>query len=153
MGYYAMNRAPVLKVEYNVQLRISDGETIGAIFQCFDDSLVQPPDKSCRLILRYGDNKSKEAAAGDFFAALDLIRYQLDEEMIVPLVNGVSRNCYPSGMARDMGSGLSVYRLTMGKQAAREDLVKTFEVSGEIEPVGILAQKEYYQDWLGSLGR
>ncbi len=49
-------------------------------------------------------------------------------------VAGCRRDCWPSGMARDQGGGLVVYRLTQGSKPGREDLVQTF-ASAEAELV------------------
>ena len=82
-------------------------------------SLVEEErDGLCHIALRYRD-RMIEASAGDFFEAFCQIRTQLEPERLIPFCYGASLNVFPSGMARDMGAGLSAYRLTVGRAASR----------------------------------
>ncbi len=140
-------REPVLQAEYEVQLREANGSLIKALFCCFDDSLVTRPYEDCRLGLKFREEELT-ASAGDFFAALDQIRLQLEPRGIIPLVNGVSRTNYPSGMARDMGRGLSLYRLQLGKPwGDMADLVRTFESNAIDQISTVQEQKEFFEKW------
>jgi hypothetical protein len=108
--------------------------------------------QKCLLICEYR-NKEISAEAPDFFEALRTIRSQLQVDGLIPYCYGASLNVYPSGMARDMGSGLKAYKLTIGERARSDDLVGIFETGGDIIPSRVEAQEEYFKDWLASLSR
>ena len=144
-----MRRESELRAEYDVKLRDAEGAIIEAKFRCFDDSMVNF-DAPCRLVLTYQAEEFL-ATSTDFFAALDEIRIQLELRHIFPLVNGVGLARYPSGMARDMGSGLSIYRLRLGERATTDDLLRTFETGDLVEPATVKDQRAFYDRWLESL--
>lgn len=79
------------------------------------------------MVLTYQVEESL-ATSTDFFAALDEI-----------------------GMARDMGSGLSIYRLRLGERATTDDLRRMFEANDIVEPATIKDQRAFYDRWLESL--
>jgi hypothetical protein len=148
-AHLKFKREPVLKAEYKAQLRQADGSEVQALFRCFDDSMVNL-DQQCRLVLKF-EREELTATANDFFAALDKVRQQLEPRGIVPLVNGANRTNYPSGMARDMGMGFSVYRLRLGKQMGdMADLVKTFEANAVDQVSTVKEQREFFEQWLRS---
>jgi len=144
-----MRRESRLQAEYDVKLRDANGRLIAAKFCCFDDSLVNF-DAPCRLVLTY-EADELFAAATDFFAALDEIRIELESRNIFPLVNGVGLGRYPSGMARDMGSGLSVYRFRLGERSTKDDLIRTFEDDDLVQPAMVKDQRAFFDRWLESL--
>src|SRR4028119_964960 len=91
-----------------------------------EDALVSPSGRripgiftlnaagdGCTLTLRY-QGKEITTSEADYFEALCSIRKQLEAEGLRPLCYGASRQCFPSGMARDMGAGLKVYKLQLG---------------------------------------
>jgi hypothetical protein len=83
----------------------------------------------------------------DLFDALQKLRLQLEPLGWIPLCNGARTDCYPSGMARDMGGASSVYELTIGK-AGRFPLVGLFEPAPS-DKVGTVADQDaYFQQWL-----
>jgi hypothetical protein len=43
------------------------------------------------------------------------------------------------------------YRLSLGKRAQREDLVKIFEVGPGVEPATVEEQRQFFRDWLASI--
>jgi len=138
----------ILQAEYQAKVRMSDGTIVAARVRCFDDSTIHFDDP-CRLVLNCGD-KEIQASAGDFFEALDLVRSQLEREGSYPLVNGVGLGRYPSEMARNMGSGLFVYRLQLGTRVTTADLLDTFGSSDLTEPVTVLEQRRFYEQWIRS---
>jgi hypothetical protein len=54
-------------------------------------------------------------------------------------------------MALQMGAGEAAYRLTMGEQARRENLVAIFDTGPDINPVFPTDQTSFYEHWLASL--
>jgi hypothetical protein len=104
-------------------------------------------NEPCRLIIKF-NGEELEATAGDFFEALCKARLKLEGRGILPLVNGANKSNYPSGMARDMGAGLSVYRLQLGKPwGDLKDLVQTFEAN-VIDQISTVAdQRAFFEQW------
>jgi len=103
--------------------------------------------RDARLSLAAPDiGLSIEASGRDLFAALQQLRLQLEPLGWIPLCNGARVDCYPSGMARDMGGGRSVYILS--SEPGRPPLVETFEPAPR-EKVGTVADQDAsYQRWL-----
>lgn len=67
-----------------------------------------------------------EIRGGDIFDALQQLRLKLEPLGWYPLCNGARVDCYPSGMAQDMGGAQAVYVLTIGK-SGRPPVVGTLE--------------------------
>jgi hypothetical protein len=111
--------------------------------------LLTDKGRDCHLALRCRD-KCVEALASDYFKAFSIVRQELEKEGLQPLCYGASLNVWPSGMGRDMGAGLTAYRLTMGKHARREDLVDIFEYGPDVVPATVAQQKEFWEAWLKS---
>jgi hypothetical protein len=90
-----------------------------------------------------------QAAGPDLFAALQQLREALEPLGWIPLCNGARVDCYPSGMARDMGGGASVYVLSAERSPGRRlPLVGTFEPAPR-ESVGAVADQDaYFRKWL-----
>lgn len=107
---------------------------------------------ACKLTCTYRQ-KTIEAKAADFFEALCEIRRQLERERLIPFCYGASLNVYPSGMARDMGQGLTAYRLTKGVAARMPDLVGIFESGPDVIPASVSLQEEFWREWTASLRR
>lgn len=129
---------------YTVQL-ISPTSSISGIFT-YDDA-----NDACELVLSF-DGKQIFGSASDYFDSLRMIRNQLDKERLKPVCYGASRNCFPSNMSRDMGSGLQIYKLEIGKQAATSDIVSIFSSGPDVEAVTVAEQEDFYREWIASLG-
>lgn len=108
-------------------------------------------DPLCVVELRFNGRTLIEKSV-DFFEALIEVRKTLEKENILLLVYGASKNVWPSGMGRSMGAGLRAYKMTMGKQALREDLVDIFGSGPDVQPATIAEQEKYKNDWFASLG-
>jgi hypothetical protein len=104
----------------------------------------------CRVVCEYR-GKFISADAHDYFEALSDVRLMLEKEGLFPFCYGASLNVFPSRMAREMGRGKAAYRMEMGKQATRENLVRIFEHGPDVIPSPVVRQKEYFSDWLASL--
>src|SRR3954463_11979649 len=79
-------------------------------------------NRRCFVQLRLG-TLDLSGQGADYFEALCEVRRKLEERGFLVRSYGGSRNLVLSGMCRDMGAGLDGYRVTLGKQARREDLV------------------------------
>lgn len=88
-----------------------------------------------------------EAVGADMFEALQQLRLRLEPLDLYPLCNGARVDCYPSGMARDMGGGLRVYVLTIG-QSERPPVVGTFDPADPGQVGTVAEQDAHYSRWL-----
>jgi len=104
----------------------------------------------CKLTFSYRD-KELSTQEHDYFAAFCAIREQLEEEGLIPFCYGASLNVYPSGMCRDMGSGMVAYKTEVGQRASRDNLVKIFEQGHDVIPSSVSQQKEHFEQWLQSI--
>jgi hypothetical protein len=110
---------------------------------------TQPRDGHCHITFRYRD-RVIEASATDYFEAFSQIRLQLELERLIPFCYGASLNVFPSGMARDMGSGLSAYRLTVGCAPSKDALVRIFDSGPDVIPASVASQKDFFNQWIQS---
>lgn len=93
-----------------------------------------------------------DATASDYFEALVRLRKELERQDLQILVNGASRDVWPSAMARSMSLGLQAYRMCLGRQALTSDLVPTFELAPESQPCSVAEQELFREQWFASLG-
>jgi len=98
-----------MKLEYLVRL-IGGDESETATVTCDNR------DSLCYVTVSYRDRKIEESAS-DYFKALCLARMRLEAEGLNLFCYGSSLNVRPSGMGRDMGSGLLAYKLAIGKRS------------------------------------
>jgi hypothetical protein len=103
----------------------------------------------CRIVFSYRDCEI-EASSSDYFEAFLEVRLKLEQVGLIPFCYGASLNVFPSRMCRDMGSGMSAYRLTAGKTPQRTDLVRIFEFGHDVIPSSVENQKTFYAEWLQS---
>lgn len=102
------------------------------------------------LALVYNDKRISKTAE-DYFSALCLIRRELEEEGIVLICNGASKDVFPSPMMRDMGDGDQAYRLKIGSPARMSDVVNIFDLDKDAFIVSTVDEQEmYYKEWLDS---
>ncbi|MGC4014884.1 MAG: hypothetical protein QM755_10280 [Luteolibacter sp.] len=106
-----------------------------------------PLDDHCHVQFTYR-GKQITATASDYFEALSDIRLQLEAENLIPFCYGASLNVFPSGMCRDMGAGLSAYRLTLGQTPRQSDLVGIFDSGPDVIPASVANQKAFFETWL-----
>jgi hypothetical protein len=112
---------------------------------------TEKTNELCKLSFKFRDELF-EVEAADYFSAFCLIREKLEEKKLIPFCYGASLNVYPSGMGRSMGLGLKAYKVELGKQARREDMVDIFDQGSDVIPASVTRQKEYFEQWLTSLG-
>lgn len=111
--------------------------------------LIDEEDDACHITFHYR-GRIIEAKASDFFEAFCSIRKQLEPEKLIPFCYGASLNVFPSGMARDMGAGLSAYRMKIGEHAKLKDLVPIFNSGPDVIPASVADQKRYFKQWVES---
>ena len=88
-----------------------------------------------------------EIRGRDIFDALQQLRLKLEPLGWYPLCNGARVDCYPSGMARDMGGAQAVYVLTIGK-SGRPPVVRTLEPAPRASVGTVAEQDAYFRRWL-----
>ncbi|MGB3532108.1 MAG: hypothetical protein WBA13_01180 [Microcoleaceae cyanobacterium] len=85
--------------------------------------------------------------ARDIFDCLCQLRVFLESKGWNILCNGARINAYPSNMSRDMGGGMKLYQLKLGKPPERSDLIRIFD-RAEPEQIGtVKEQRAYYEKW------
>jgi hypothetical protein len=133
---------------YPVELWGKDGQRIAGEFVILKP---EPPEPYYyRLALKFA-GRELVASDSDYFAAMCAIRRELEKEGLIPYCYGASRNVYPSGMGRDMGSGLKAYQMVLGRQAKMDHLVFIFDSGPDVEPVSVDEQEAFVQQWFESI--
>ena len=99
------------------------------------------------LEFEYNFLEKQQFQASDFFNCLCELRLVLEKHGYLILCNGARVDCYPSGMAREMGRGLKVYQLKLGQIANRNDLFKTFDIAQFSQVGTVEEQRLYLQCW------
>jgi hypothetical protein len=90
--------------------------------------------------------------ASDVFAAMQMMREELEAQGIKLLCAGARTDVWPSAMSRDMGGGRKAYIQRLGEKASQTDLVDIFDFA-ETALIGTVEQqREYHKAWLRSLG-
>ena len=107
-------------------------------------------DDLSHITFKYRD-RIIESNAADYFEAFCQIRLQLESERLIPFCYGASLNVFPSSMSRNMGPGLSAYRLTAARQALTKDLVNIFDSGPDVIPASVANQEQNFTDWIQSL--
>jgi hypothetical protein len=86
----------------------------------------------------------------DVFDCLCQLRHFLERIGWNILCNGSRIDAYPSSMSRDMGGGMKLYHLKLGKRPQRSDLLRIFE-RAEPDQIGTIEeQRAYYEKWCAS---
>jgi hypothetical protein len=112
--------------------------------------ICEPKDGLCHITFQYRDRVIEEKAT-DYFEAFCRVRLHLEKDRLIPFCYGASLNVYPSGMCRDMGAGMTAYRISIGKQVDRKnDLVGIFTEAPDVIPASVSKQKEYFDEWIKS---
>lgn len=89
----------------------------------------------------------------DLCEAFIAARQTLERDGFIPLVAGASVHCYPSGMARNMGEGDQVYRLTPGKSPEIDDLAFMFEPADAETVATVGEQAKAFERWARSVAQ
>jgi hypothetical protein len=132
---------------YSVRLIGKTGESSQGVFIVDEDEDTD----QCRLTFQYpGGEITVEAL--DYFEAMCQIRTNLETKGWRPVCFGSAQNVYPSNMARDMGRGLKAYKMEIGRRATTADLVRIFDAASDLQPVSVEEQRQFYEQWLLSLG-
>lgn len=131
----------------DVKLELPRGEIIPAKFLIWEEVPEHP--ELVKLALRF-NSREITSTAHDYFSAMCAIRRVLEEEGGLLHCYGASRNVYPSGMCRDMGSGMKAYKLHMGSQGRLSDLVCIFDSGPDISPATVDEQERFHKEWFGS---
>lgn len=106
------------------------------------------PSYRIELITRLGHYSCPYTATGpDMFEALVRLRRQLEPDGLMVAVQGSRRDTYPSGMAREMGGGMTVYIMRPGLRARREDLVATLDDAAPEQLATVDEQRSFAEAW------
>lgn len=130
---------------YEIMLRDERGSLLPATVELVDIAYGK-----YQLTLRWAGGELQRTD-GDYFEAFCRIRERLEEQGLLPMCYGASRRIVISGMGRDMAAGLRVYKVKLGKQAQIKDLVDLFATDDDVEPVSVVEQQAFQEQWYASL--
>jgi hypothetical protein len=132
-------------IDKQIQIRGQNGETQSALLH-----IKRLP--ICEVVCVVG-NKECSVKAEDLFECLTKLRMEFESQGMLMECKGCQINVYPSGMCRQMASGMLAYTLNIGRSTSRKDIVNIFDPiddsSAAITTVN--EQKEFYEQWLKSL--
>lgn len=103
------------------------------------------------LIFSEPEREPRRFEGADWFECLAAVRLYLERENRRVLCNGARRDVFPSGMARQMSGGRLAYRLTLGIQPRREDIVDVFAPCAAEEVATVKQQREFHEQWATSI--
>lgn len=106
----------------------------------------------CEVTIIAADGACWKASADDPLTSLNSVRRQMEIEGFFPLCCGARLDVAASGMARGARATRKVYRLELGKQALRENLVDIFDPAEKENVSTLQEQRDFYEKWLASLG-
>jgi len=137
--------------EYEVVLMNDSGQHFNGKVSC-EVRYTSTEDAQTRICsARLSCNLQEFVATGDdFFTAFAEVRRQLEPLNLRVLCYGACRNVYPSGMLRDMATGLKAYKLAFGKKPERSDIVEIFDNGPEMDIASVDDQSRFYDQWLKS---
>ena len=104
----------------------------------------------CRLRAAYRDQVI-DLMAPDYFQALRQVRSIMALTGLSPLCYGASLDVYYIHNGEQVGKGLIVHRLVMGREASEADMLETFGTGPDVCPATVVDQQKYYQQWLLSV--
>lgn len=136
-------------VKKSVRIGYLDGHSREGQLLLWDESPSNSDQVKVELMVN--DRVYTAESEEGYFAALCMIRKELEVQQMRILCLGSSRSVYPSGMSRSMGSGDKAYRLTMGQPARSADLVCIFDFDESRDSATIAEQEEFFAKWLESL--
>jgi hypothetical protein len=132
----------------DVQLVGGDGTIIRAKFHIWD---ADPDDfEMIKLSLVFSDRELTKTDT-DYFAALRLIRRELEQEGIRVNCYGASKSVYPSPMSLSMGAGEKAFRLNLGEHARIKSLVSIFDTGPDVILSTIEEQDAFFESWTKSV--
>jgi hypothetical protein len=132
-----------------IDLVRTDGSLVHASFILEDE--LDGDEESLRLSIEFEGTRESSTSEAGFFNALCSLRESLELVGLRPKCFGACENVYPSPMILSMGGGELAYRLMLGKQALKADLVNIFDCDDSVHPCSVEQQKEFYQRWIQSL--
>jgi hypothetical protein len=131
--------------EVKLKLRAPSGQVIEVL------AVMGTEDRDYTLQITVPSLGSRVVVDRDYFECLLKLRDQLEPLGYRFLVNGARRNAWPSGMARDMGAGVTAYLLELGKHGERFPSVRIFEPADEVEIALVDEQRAFHDSWLKEL--
>jgi len=104
----------------------------------------------CRVSLVCRD-QAITAERPNFFDAFCDVRQVLERVQLIPFCYGASLNVYLFNKF-DTSRGMVAHRLTKGVKPSQKDLVQVFDEGPDVIPCPVSLQKEFFNDWLISVG-
>ena len=128
-------------------MRRPGGDPVAARLEARGINAKDQSARNCYVAIIH-DGQRYEATEFDFYAALNTARARLEPLGLIPMLAGACINLGMSGMARDMGRGLSGYILEAGVKPGGGEMTEIFsdKLIGEL---GTVAERNaFYEAWL-----
>jgi hypothetical protein len=126
---------------------LPNGHNLPAVFEL---DFGTQEDEIVSIKLSFANHKF--ISHGDtFWEALKKLRINLEKENILIVCYGSCLNVHPSPTILNMGEGRQAYRLTIGEQAKKKNLVDILGSDNDVQPTTVKKQEDYYSKWLISL--
>ena len=129
----------------NTEIVLQDGKLIPAEFHMWETT-----PELVKLSLRFLD-RDLTRIERTFWGALTSIREELEKENVFIKCYGCSKDVYPSGMSLDMGTGDKAYKMKLGQNVTREDVVWIFDSDPDVIPATIKDQRAFFEQWITGL--
>ncbi|MCT7994046.1 hypothetical protein [Laspinema olomoucense] len=135
-----------MKGNVNLQIiKISEGYN-----QLSECTLFYKNTPPCMVEFQNTELGNHQFQGKDVFDCFCKLRFFLEKKGWNILCNGSRVDAYPSSMSRDMGGGMKLYHLQIGKRPQRIDLLRIFD-KAEANQIGTLEeQRLYYERWRAS---
>ena len=94
--------------------------------------------------------QGSDYVADDLFNSLLELRKELELKGECLLCNGSRKDCYPSGMSRQMSGGVVVYKYLIGRHVDPNETFNIFDETSYENLSTVEEQKEYFYRWVKS---
>lgn len=138
----------MIEQRHPVDLIATDGSIVAGEFVVRDEASGDPNQVELILVL---PSRQVTVVALDCFEALIAIRLELEPEGLKLLCWGASLQVYPSEMSRQMGTGDTAYRLTLGRFARTDDQINIFASGPGLIAATVVEQEDFTRAWFDSL--
>ncbi|MCT7981394.1 hypothetical protein [Laspinema olomoucense] len=118
--------------------------------QLSECTLFYQNTRPCIIVFQNAELGNHQFEGKDVFDGFCELRLFLEKKGWNILCNGARVDAYPSSMSRDMGGGMKLYHLQIGKRPQRSDLLRIFD-KAEPNKIGTIEeQRLYYERWRAS---
>lgn len=144
VGRYLGLQRTIVK-ERNIKVLKGNTEVV----ECFVD--FNTKSEPCFLRFKSKEISDYETNGIDIFECVNHLRDFLSTKACLLLCCGARRDCYPSGMSRQMSKGTVLYRLRDSCHPTKDDIVHIFDYADPDIIASVKEQRSYYESWIKSV--